>query len=56
MSESVGVFARLRNRLRGDRYMVDADKPARVAPEPAPAVAPVAAAAPAQDPPSTPQP
>jgi hypothetical protein len=39
-----GLFARLRSRLRGDRYMVDAHAP--VAPAPAPAPAPVAAAPP----------
>lgn len=32
-----GIFARLRGRLRGDRYMVDAYRPAPVAVRPAPA-------------------
>ena len=41
-----GVFARLRSRLRGDRYMVGADAPSPAVPEPAPAATPVAAAPP----------
>jgi hypothetical protein len=36
-----GVLARLRGRLRGDRFMVDSQPPAPV--EPAPAPAPVTA-------------
>jgi hypothetical protein len=40
-----GVLARLRSRLRGDRYMVDAWPAAREAPAPTPA--PVAVAVPA---------
>ena len=39
-----GVLAKLRSRLRGDRYMVDAWA---AVPEPAPTPAPVAAATPA---------
>jgi hypothetical protein len=43
-----GVLAKLRGRLRGDRYMVDA-YPVVPEPAPAPAAAPVAAAAPAAE-------